>query len=126
MNVIGLAVFGWLVPGGAYLLMRRYIAFAVFAVVVVVAVVAGTVLQGGLRWPGPEELVGLDGFTALVFRAGAFGKVLAGGPYLLARIFGGSSTFLDGRMHEYGSTLLIMAGAVNVLAVSSALEQRSR
>jgi hypothetical protein len=126
MNAIGLAVFGWLVPGGAYLLMRRYVAFAVFAVVVVVAVVAGAVLQGGLRWPTTEELAGLDGFTALLFRAGAFGKALAGGPYLLVRMFGGSSTFLDGRMHEYGSTLLIMAGAANVLAVSSALEQRSR
>ena len=73
-----------------------------------------------------EELAGLDGFTVLLFRAGAFGKALAGGPYLLVRMFGCSSTFLDGRMHEYGSTLLIMAGAANVLAVSSALEQRSR
>jgi hypothetical protein len=126
MNTIGLAVFGWLVPGGAYLLMRRYVAFAVFAVVVVTAVVAGAALQGGLRWPAPEELAGLDGFTALVFRAAALGKALAGGPYLLVRMFGGSSTFLDSRMHEYGSTLLIMAGAVNVLAVSSALDQRSR
>ena len=126
MNAIGLAVFGWLVPGGAYLLMRRYVAFAVFAVVVVVAVVAGAALQGGLRWPGAEELAGLDGFTALVFRAGAVGKALAGGPYLLARMFGGSSTFLDSRMHEYGSTLLIIAGVVNVLAVSSAIERRTR
>ena len=29
-----LAVFGWIVPGGAYLLMRRYLQFAGFAVLV--------------------------------------------------------------------------------------------
>jgi hypothetical protein len=34
MRALGLAAFGWLVPGGAYLLMRRYLQFAVFAVLV--------------------------------------------------------------------------------------------
>ena len=35
MKAVGLAIFGWLVPGGAYLLMRRYLQFAVFATVAV-------------------------------------------------------------------------------------------
>ena len=46
-----LVVFGWLVPGGAYLLMRRYVQFAVFASAVTAAVIAGVALQGGSGWP---------------------------------------------------------------------------
>jgi len=124
MNTLLLAAFGWLVPGGAYLLMRRYLQFAGFALVVSAAFAAGLALQGGCRWPDAAELAGLDGFTALVFKTGAFVKLLAGGPYLAARFFGGSSGFLDGRLHEYGSTLLLMAGLFNVLGVSSALDLR--
>ena len=115
MSALLLAAFGWLVPGGAYLLMRRYLQFAVFALVVSAAVAAGLALQGGCRWPEHAELASL---------VGAFAKLLAGGPYLAAQLFGGSSTFLDGRLHEYGSTLLLMAGLFNMLGVSSALDLR--
>ena len=124
MSAFLLAAFGWLVPGGAYLLMRRYLQFGVFAFLVSAAFGAGVALQGGSRWPEPAELAGLDGFTALVFQAGALVKLLAGGPYLAARFFDGSSGFLSGRLHEYGSTLLLMAGLLNMLAVSSALDLR--
>jgi hypothetical protein len=124
MSTLLLAAFGWLVPGGAYLPTRRYLQFAGFALVVSAAFAAGLALQGGCRWPEPAELAGLDGFTALVFKAGALAKLLAGGPYLAARLFGGSSGFLNGRLHEYGSTLMLMAGLFNVLGVSSALDLR--
>ena len=123
MSTLLLAVFGWLVPGGAYLLMRKYLQFAVFAFVVMVTFTAGIALQGGYQWPQPAELSGLDGFTALVFKAAAFAKLLAGGPYLIGGFFGGS-TFLSGRLHEYGTTLLVMAGLFNLLGVSSALDLR--
>jgi len=119
-----LAAFGWLVPGGAYLLMRRYVQFALFAVLVSGTFAAGLALHGGFEWPQPAELQGLDSFTALIFKAGALSKLLAGGPYLVAMLFGGAHAFLDGRLHEYGTTLLVMAGVFNVLAVSNALELR--
>ena len=124
MNPILLAAFGWLVPGGAYLLMRRYLQFAGFAFVVTAAFVAGLVLHGSAQWPDPAELAGLDGMTALIFKAGAVAKVLAGAPYLAARLFDSSGSFLNGRLHEHGTTLLVMAGVFNVLAVSSAFELR--
>jgi hypothetical protein len=125
MTTLRLAVFGWLVPGGAYLLMRRYLQFAIFAALVSIAFVAGILLQGGTAWPQPSELVGLDGFTALVFKASVFAKALAGAPYLAARAFD-SSTFLASRLHEQGATLLVMAGVLNVLAVSSAIDLKNR
>jgi hypothetical protein len=125
MTTLRLAAFGWLVPGGAYLLMRRYLQFAIFAVLVLIAFVAGILLQGGTAWPQPSELVGLDGFTALVFKAAVFAKMLAGAPYLVARAFD-DSAFLASRLHEQGATLLIMAGVINVLAISSAIDLKNR
>src|SRR5262249_31971196 len=123
MNPMLLAAFGWLVPGGAYLLMRRYLQFAVFAFVVIAAFAAGLALGGGGAWPPPEGLAGLDGFTSLLFRAGASVKLLAGAPALAAGLFG-SESFLSGRLHEYGTTLLMMAGLFNLLAISTALDLR--
>lgn len=117
-------LFGWLVPGGAYLLLRRYAQFAVSLVLVSGACAAGVALRGASQWPQPAELQGLDSFTALAAKAGALTKVLAGGPYLLAQLGDGSHTFLDGRLHEYGTTLLILAGLFNLLALADALELR--
>ena len=124
MKAVVLAVFGWLVPGGAFLLMRRYLQFVGFAVLVSATFAAGLALHGGYQWPQSDELQGLDTLTILVFKAGAFAKLLAGGPFLLARLFGGSHGFLDGRLHEYGTTLLALAGLFNLLGVSNALELR--
>jgi hypothetical protein len=124
MKAVGLAVFGWLVPGGAYLLMRRYLQFAVFAVLVSTTFAAGLALHGGLQGPQPADLQGLDTLTILIFKAGALAKMLAGSPFLLAQFFDGSHGFLDGRLHEYGTTLLTLAGLFNLLAVSNALELR--
>jgi hypothetical protein len=104
MSALLLAAFGWLVPGGAYLLMRRYLQFAVFAFVVTATFAAGLALQGGCGWPQPAAL--------------------AGAPYLIACLIGSSGSFLSGRLHEYGTTLLMMAGLFNALAVSSALDLR--
>jgi hypothetical protein len=124
MKAAGLAIFGWLVPGGAYLLMRRYAQFAAFALLVSITFAAGLALHGGVAWPQPAELQGLDGFTVLLFKGGTLAKLLAGFPFLLAMLFDGARSFLDGRLHEYGATLLVLAGLFNLLAISSALELR--
>ena len=126
MKAVALAGFGWLVPGGAHLLMRRYLHFAAFAVLVSATFATGLVLRGGFAWPTPADLQGLDPFAAFVFKAGAGAKLLAGSPFLLASLSGTSPSFLEGRAHEYGNTLLMMAGVFNVLAVSSALELHGR
>jgi hypothetical protein len=124
MKGVGLAAFGWLVPGGAYLLMRRYLQFAIFAILVSTTFAAGLALHGGLQGPLPADLQGLDPLTIWIFKAGFLGKLLAGSPYLLASMFGNTHSFLDGRLHEYGTTLLVLAGLFNLLAISNALELR--
>jgi len=124
MKIVFLALFGWLIPGGTYLLMRRYLQCAVFAILVSATFAAGIALHGGFQWPQAPDLAGLDSATAFLFKAGAFAKLLAGGPYLMARLFAEGGSFLDGRLHEYGTTLLAMSGLLNVLAISGALDLR--
>lgn len=123
MSPIVLAAFGWVVPGGSYLLQRRYLQFAVFFMAVVAAFATGLALHGGCDWPGAADLAGLDPFTALAFRAGSTLKMLAGAPWLFPALFG-KAAFLDSRLHEQGSALLMMAGTMNVLAIAGALELR--
>ena len=123
MRRAGLAAFGWLLPGGAYLLTRRYLQFGVFAGLVWTAFGAGLAMQATVRWPTATELQGLDPFTSYVFQAGAFAKMLAGAPFLLASALAPSRDFLSGRAHEYGTTLLLIAGLFNLLAISSAIEE---
>ena len=119
-----LIAFGWLVPGGAYLLMRRRLQFGMFACAVWAASALGLALHGGAAWPQPAELGGVDGFTVLLFKAGVLAQSLAGVPYLLNRLFGGTASFQQARLHEYGTTLLILAGVINTLAISSAFDLR--
>jgi hypothetical protein len=117
-----LAAFGWLVPGGAYLLTRRYVQFGLSLGLVLAASVGGVALGGGNLWPQPTELAGLDLFTVLLAKAAGLSKLLAGAPYLLARMCGYSQSAFDGRLHEYGTTLLVMAGLLNLLALGDAME----
>jgi hypothetical protein len=126
MTPLTLVLIGWLVPGGSYLLMRRYTQFAAFAILVTATFVAGLALQGGLGYPQAAELEGLDAFTKLLFQAGALVKALAGAPFLLAQLLHLAPSFLEGRLHEYGTTLLVMAGVFNIVAVSSAFELRKQ
>ena len=123
MKRAGLAAFGWLVPGGAYLLTRRYLQFGAFAAIVCAAFGAGIAMQGAVQWPTAQELSGLDPFTSYLFQAGALAKMLAGAPFLAASWMGAGDGFLAGRVHEFGTTLLLLAGIVNVMAISSALEE---
>ena len=119
-----LAAFGWLVPGGAYLLIGRRRQFFLSLLLVSAAFVTGLALQGGNLWPQPEELQGLDGFSTMLAQAGALVKLLAGGPYLLARLFDYSQGLLGGRLHEFGTIFLVIAGLLNLLALADAWELR--
>jgi len=122
MRFARLAAFGWLVPGGGYLLTRRYVQFGLSLGLVLTASVSGVALGGGNLWPRPADLAGLSLFTVVLAKAAALTKLLAGAPYLLARLSGYSQNAFDGRLQEYGTTLLVIAGLLNLLALADALE----
>ncbi|MGP8245610.1 MAG: DUF6677 family protein [Bryobacteraceae bacterium] len=127
-----LAVFGWLVPGGAYLLTRRYLQFAGFAVLVSGTFALGLALHGGYRWPQPAELQGLDSFTILLFKADACTspRTAKGGSTqvthlmytLLVAVLLASATALIGsrpqRERLYAATYLFLCCAVTTLVGS--------
>ena len=115
------AAFGWLVPGGAYLLTRRYLQFGITLALVSIATLAGIALHGTNLWPQAADLQGLDGLTSMMAQGGALARVLAGAPYFLAQICGYAQPFLNGQTFEYGSTLLVLAGLFNFLALADAL-----
>ena len=119
-----LLAFGWLLPGGGYLLLGRRRQFALFLAVVCAASVAGILLQGANLWPPPGDLQGLDGVAMLAARAGAVTKALAGGPYLMALAAGYSQSYRAGCLHEYGTALLTVAGLCNLLALADAWSRR--
>jgi hypothetical protein len=114
--------FGWLIPGGTYLLRRKYLQFAVFLLLVSTAVAAGMALQGSVLFPEPAELQGADGLTTILAWSGSVARALAGGPYLLALPFASLQTFMSGRTHEFGTVLLEVAGLFNLLAIADAIE----
>ena len=101
-------VFGWLVPGGAYLLERRYKQFTLRFLLILTAFGAGIAAEG-MSQPGQPGSVALLGTLV---------KMLAGGPYLVARLFTHSQLSISAPVHEYGSTLLIAAGLINLLVLA--------
>lgn len=101
-------VAGWLVPGGGYLLRRRYDRFALCCFLVLSALCAG-MAAGGLN--NPQQ----SGILAAAETAAMW---LAGGPYLIARIFSHATLPMDAPVHEYGIALLAAAGMINLLALA--------
>ena len=61
-------------------------------------------------------------FAKVLAQAGALTKALAGGPYLLARLLDYSVPYVTGPAHEYGTTLLLLAGLFNLLTLSDGLK----
>ena len=114
------SLIGWLVPGGGYWLLKRRNQFYFYLFTVLVLFAAGLMLQGGLLWPEPDDLQGMDNVTSLLMKGSAAAKILAGVPYLLARGAGYSQTFLDGFRFDFGTKLLVLAGLFNLLALADA------
>ncbi len=100
-------VFGWAVPGGVSLLRRQYEKFLVRFLLVLTAFGAGLALDGMSQ---PVESGGFALFAGLA-------KMLAGAPYLLARIFFRTPS-MAAPVHEYGAVLLIAAGLINLLVLT--------
>ena len=100
------------------LLSRRYTQFVATFVLVCGCLAAGIALHGSNRWPSHSELQGLDGFTATAARVGALTKILAGAPYIAFLLSGYSQSPISGQVHEYGTTLLLAAGLINLVALA--------
>lgn len=119
-NPLVFGLVGWLVPGGGYFLLKRQQQAVFFLVSVIAFFAAGLMLKGGLLWPEPQDLQGADNVSVLLMKGSALAKYFAGIPYWLARFGGYSQTFMDGFRYDMGTKLLVLAGLLNLLALSDA------
>ncbi len=108
-----LLLLAWLVPGaGHFRLGRRQKAY-VFAIVLPVMFGIGLLLDGRLFPLAPG-----DPLVALASLA----NVMAGVPYLLARLTGAGDGVVTAVTYEYGNTFMIAAGLLNTLVMLDAFD----
>jgi hypothetical protein len=108
-----LLLLAWLMPGaGHFTLGKRQKAY-VFAAVLPAMFVIGLLLDGRLFPFAPS-----DPLVALASLA----NVMAGAPYLLARLFGGGGGVPTAVTYEYGNTFMIAAGLLNTLVMLDAFD----
>jgi hypothetical protein len=108
-----LFLLAWLVPGaGHFKLGKRQKAY-VFALVLPAMFVIGLALKGRIApfaWGDP--LVALASLA----------NVMAGLPYLIARVFGAGAGVATAITYEYGNTFMIAAGLLNTLVMLDAFD----
>jgi hypothetical protein len=124
VKTAGLLALGWLIPGGGFLLLGRRGQFAIWFLLVTGLFTLGLLNGGGGTWLKDGELEGTDALGAAAALGGLGGKLLAGGPYLGAILAGFAPGYVEGRLHDYATTLLTFAGFLNLLALASAWEAR--
>lgn len=111
-NVL-LFLLAWLIPGaGHFALGKRQKAF-VFAIVLTMMFGIGLLLRGRLFPFTPG-----DPLVALAAAA----NVMAGLPYVIARLAGAGGGVVTAITYEYGNTFLIAAGLLNALVVLDAFD----
>lgn len=108
-----LLIAAWLVPGaGHFTLGKRQKAY-VFAAVLPLMFVIGLALKGRIAPFTPN-----DPLVALASLA----NVMAGIPYLLARLAGAGDGVVTAITYEYGNTFMIAAGLLNTLVMLDAFD----
>jgi len=108
-----LLLLAWLMPGaGHFTLGKRQKAY-VFAAVLPAMFIAGLLLDGRLFPFTPA-----DPLVALASLA----NVMAGLPYLIARLLGGGGGVATAVTYEYGNTFMIAAGLLNTLVMLDAFD----
>lgn len=106
-NVV-LFLLAWLIPGAGHFTLGKRRKAVVFAIVLPVMFVIGLLLQGRLFPFTPG-----DPLVALAAAA----NVMAGVPYLIARLAGAGDGVVTAITYEYGNTFMIAAGLLNALVV---------
>ena len=110
---VRLFLLAWLVPGAGHFTLGKRQKAAVFGVVLPLMFVIGLLLRGRLFPFTPA-----DPLVALASMA----NVMAGLPYLLARVFGAGDGVVTAITYEYGNTFMIAAGLLNALVVLDAFD----
>jgi hypothetical protein len=104
---------GWLVPGLAHVLLRRWGRGAVFGAAILVMFILGLAMQGRLYGPVPEHPLHVFAFIA---NAGV------GLAYGIATALGFGEGMLSHRSYDYGNVYLWVSGLLNYLVLLDAFD----
>lgn len=111
-NVL-LFLLAWLIPGAGHFALGKRQKAIIFAAVLTTMFVIGLLLRGRLFPFTPG-----DPLVALAAAA----NVMAGLPYVIARLAGAGGGVVTAITYEYGNTFLIAAGLLNTLVVLDAFD----
>lgn len=112
-STVLLFLLAWLVPGAGHFALGKRQKAVVFAIVLTAMFVIGLLLRGRLFPFTPG-----DPLVALAAAA----NVMAGLPYVLARLAGLGEGVVTAITYEYGNTFMIAAGLLNTLVVLDAFD----
>jgi len=112
-GAVAICTAGWLVPGLAHILLRRWARGVVFAVAILAMFWLGLEMEGRLYGAIPEQPLHTFAFIA---NAGT------GLAYVLARVLGYGVGVLSSPNYDYGSTYLWVAGLLNYLVMLDAFD----
>ncbi|MFL6280811.1 MAG: DUF6677 family protein [Vicinamibacterales bacterium] len=112
-TLVLLCLVAWLVPGAGHLWMGRRQKGIVFLLAVPAMFGIGLLLHGRVfPFEFSEPLVGLA----------AVANLLAGAPWVLARLLDSGSGMVTAVTYEYGNCFLIVSGLLNFLVILDAYD----
>ena len=108
---------GWLIPGGGHFLLGKRLRGGLLFGCVTLSFAVGMLMRGYLF----EWQTG-DLFTTLIYCGGYIANLASGVPYLFAKWLGYSEPDMAGHVIDYGTTFLVCAGLMNILAMVDVFE----
>lgn len=102
---------GWLLPGSGYFAQQKWIRGALVFICVIGMFGVGLGLHGQLYGFNTGDLLAILGWV---------GDICAGMLYFITRGAGGGAGNLHTVMGDYGTTFLVCAGLLNILAAADA------
>lgn len=112
-TLVLLCLAAWIVPGAGHLWMGRRQKGIVFLLALPAMFLIGLLLKGRVF---PFELS--DPLVALA----AVANLLAGAPWMIARMMDAGAGTVTAASYEYGNTFLIVAGLLNFLVILDAYD----
>jgi hypothetical protein len=110
-------LFGWIVPGGGHLFLRRTGRGMLLFVSVVVMFVIGIMMRGPMFEPQ-----GGDMLTMLIYYGGFLSHIATGAIYFVSVALGYRQPDIAGHVYDYGSKFLVGAGLLNILGMVDAFD----
>ena len=110
MAVLAPAI-GWLIPGAAHMIQKRWIRGLLLMVSVVAMFVLGLLMQGHIYRPNGGNILDILDFI---------GEVGTGGMYIVCRALDLGNGVVATATANYGTNFIVVSGLLNFMSVADA------